>query len=166
MNRAAPPPPTPPRRRRRPIGATSGHDAYDARMSRGAQRRLRTSLAMLLGVIVVGWLGYIVLSDHHNPFESLYMIVVILSTVGMKSGAGPELNDAERVWTLVMMVAGVGVTFYAGGVLISSLVDGELRRLLGRRALQRQIDRLDGHYVICGYGRWRTNWRARRSRSS
>jgi len=50
-------------------------------------------------------------------------------------------------------VCGVGLAFYTVVALAAFLLEGELRRILGRRSMQHAIDVLDRHVVVCGYGR-------------
>ena len=74
-------------------------------------------------------------------FDAVYVTVVILTTVGMKD---PTLNltQAERVWAVVLMLAGISTALYAAGNLVAFIIEGDLRRILGRRQLLKQIEKL------------------------
>ncbi|PZS25766.1 MAG: potassium channel protein, partial [Pseudonocardiales bacterium] len=54
---------------------------------------------------------------------------------------------------IVVILVGVGTSLYAFGIILEALVDGHLRELLGRRRMQRRIDRMEGHVIVCGWGR-------------
>ena len=108
-------------------------------------------LMALVALVVVGTAGFRVFGGR-SFFESLYLTVVILTTVGMKESDQP-LTDAEQGWAIVLMLVGVGAVLYASVALVAFLIDGDMRRLLGRRKVNKRIDRLHGHTVICGFGR-------------
>jgi voltage-gated potassium channel len=59
------------------------------------------------------------------------------------------------MFTLVLIFLGVGFFLYVVGNFIQFLVEGRIRYVLGRRKLDRQINKLKNHYIICGYGRMR-----------
>lgn len=106
-------------------------------------------LAIVAGVIVLGTLGYLVLG--WDLSDALYMTVISLTTVGYKEVR--DLDDIGRAWTGLVAVAGVGVIFGTIGIVVESLV-GEVTS--GKREARRmatEIERLRGHFVLCGYGR-------------
>ncbi len=104
------------------------------------------SVLILLG----GSIGYMVIEGW--PFtESLYMTVITLSTVGY--GEIRRLSSTGRIFTMVLIVMGVGFVFYLAGCLIRFMVEGRIREILGRRKLKKNIRAQKGHYIICGYGR-------------
>jgi len=83
--------------------------------------------------------------------DSFYMVVITLSTVGF--GEIQPLSDRARLLTSAIIILGVGNIAYIVGSFTQMLVDGHLNNLLWRRKVQRRIDKLDNHYIICGYGR-------------
>jgi len=121
-------------------------DAYDTR------RKLIVSVVVLIALLVVGAAGFYLLGDGRTPFQALYVTVVILTTVGMKEGS-VQLNEGEQVWAIVLMLVGISTALYVAGNLVAFIIEGDLRRILGRRHLQKQIEHLDSHYIVCGFGR-------------
>ena len=113
-------------------------------------RHLRFSLSILVGVIALGTLGYVTI-EGWSAFDALYMTVITLATVGFKEVH--ELSPQGKLFTILLIVFGAGIIAYAVGSLIQIMVEGQLRRILGRRKLEKQIDKLSGHYIVCGYGR-------------
>lgn len=113
-------------------------------------RHLRFSLLTLFAVIGFGTLGYSVLEDW-TPFDALYMTVITLATVGFREVH--ELSPEGKAFTILLIIFGAGIIAYAVGSLIQLTVEGQLRQLLGRKKLQKQISKLQGHYIVCGYGR-------------
>ena len=105
---------------------------------------------MLGAVMVVGTVGYTVLGL--SVVDALYQTVTTVSTVGFR-----ELDDDPGIgwkfFTVAVIFAGVGAALYSAGVLIESLVEGRLTDSLGRRRMERQIEALGGHVIVCGWGR-------------
>jgi voltage-gated potassium channel len=83
--------------------------------------------------------------------DALYMTVITLATVGY--GEVHEISQTGRVFTVILIVLGVGFFLYVIGNVIQFLVEGRIRIILGRRKLDKQINELKNHYIICGYGR-------------
>ena len=105
---------------------------------------------ILIVFIILGSLGYVWV-EQWNFFDSLWMTVITLTTVGY-SEVRP-LTHAGRIYSMVLMLAGIGVMFYIITGLAKIIVEGEIRQSLGKRKLQRHIEKLHGHYIICGFGR-------------
>jgi len=106
--------------------------------------------AILIIFIFLGSLGYVWIEDW-SYFDALWMTVITLTTVGY-SEVRP-LTQAGRVYSMFLMLAGIGIMFYIITGLAKLIVEGEIRRALGKRKLQRTIKKLHDHYIICGYGR-------------
>jgi len=113
-------------------------------------RHLRISLCILFGVILLGTTGYAFIEDW-NVFDALYMTVITLATVGFREVH--DLSYEGKAFTILLIVFGAGIIAYAVGSVVQFMVEGQLRQLLGRKKLEKQIDKLSGHYIICGYGR-------------
>ncbi|SDB83439.1 voltage-gated potassium channel [Raineyella antarctica] len=117
--------------------------------------RATTIVALWLGIVtvlmIVGALGYVWLQKGWSFFDGLYMSVNVLATLGF--GGDHALGRAGKVWTMVLSVMSVGVIFGTVGLMAQLLIEqaGSGRRR--DRRMQKQIDRLQGHYIICGYGR-------------
>jgi voltage-gated potassium channel len=112
--------------------------------------KLKLSLFLLLATIGFGTCGYVIFEDM-PPFEAFYMTLITISTVGF-SEIKP-LSDIGRVITIVIIVLGISLLTYTLGQVARIFVEGELRKVLGRRKLEKQIAALKNHYIICGYGR-------------
>jgi voltage-gated potassium channel len=113
-------------------------------------RKLIQWSAILAGFILMGSLGYMWL-EGWDFFDALYMTVITLTTVGY--GEVRPLTRVGRAYSMVLMLGGIGVMFYLITGLAKIIVEGEIRDALGKRKLQKNIQRLHNHYIICGYGR-------------
>lgn len=117
------------------------------------RQELRTSLAILaviILVVVIGTVGYMLI-EGWDFLDSLYMTVTTIFTVGF--GEVHELSRGGRVFTLVVIVLGVGTLLYGLGAMVEFVITGQLSGMFRRRVVRRRVDRLEGHYIICGYGR-------------
>jgi voltage-gated potassium channel len=104
-------------------------------------------------LIVVGTAGYLVLEgDRTNFWDALYMTVITLTTVGYGEYPGP-LTREGRVFTMFLLLGGVFTLFWAAGEMIRTIVSGEVRGVLERRRMERELAELEGHFIVCGFGR-------------
>jgi len=113
-------------------------------------RQFQLSLISLAALLVVGLLGYHLI-EGLDWFDSLYMTVITLTTVGF--GEVKPLSDAGRAFTVVMVLVGVGVAMWFLRNLVEVVVGEEMRNLWGRWKMERKVGAMDGHFIICGYGR-------------
>jgi len=102
-------------------------------------------LALAYGVI-----GYMVLEDW--PFlDALYMTVTTFTTVGFREVR--PLDDAGRIFTLTVIAIGVGLVLITVALAAQWVIEGEWGERTRRRRMQRRIDDLSEHYLVCAYGR-------------
>ncbi len=111
--------------------------------------RLRRALLALLGVIVVGTLGYVAMG--WSVIDASYHTVTTVATVGY-SEVRP-LGTGGRIFTMLLIIAGTGTVLYNLGLLVELVTEGQLRTQLERRRMDSKIARLHGHTIVCGYGR-------------
>ena len=114
------------------------------------ERRLRLGVLAFLAVILGGFVGYQVF-EGFSPFDALYMTVITVSTVGFAEIQ--PLDTSGRVFTMLLIAAGVGSVAFAiasGGEFV---LEGHMRRIIERRRMDRSIGHLSNHIIICGFGR-------------
>lgn len=104
----------------------------------------------LLGVVVYGTLGYIVFEDW-DFFDAIYMTVMTMTTVGF--GEVRPLDTSGRMFTLSVIVLGVGVALVGISLTAALIAEAELGGLTRRRRMQKRIDELHDHFIVCAYGR-------------
>jgi voltage-gated potassium channel len=115
-----------------------------------ALRNLRLVALALAVVILAGTAGFHFI-EGWPWFDGFYMMVTTLTTIGYQETH--PLSHAGRVFNVCLIVAGVSLVFLAIGTLTQALLEFELRSFFGRRKMEREIDRLTDHYIICGAGR-------------
>ncbi len=104
----------------------------------------------VLATLLTGTAGFVLL-EGYPVFDAFYMSLITIATVGY-SEIHP-LSPAGRVFNSVLIVFGVTLLFFAIGVVAQVVIQMELGELLGKRRMKRMIDKLENHYLVCGYGR-------------
>lgn len=113
-------------------------------------RQFELSLALLGLLVGVGTLGYAVL-EGMNWIDALYMTVITLTTVGF--GEVHPLSPAGRLFTTGLIVLGVGAVAWALRNAVGVILGADLWLSVRKRRMRETIDKLEGHYLVCGYGR-------------
>ena len=101
-------------------------------------------------IFFIGVAGYMII-EKWNFLDAAYMTALTVTTVGFMEVH--QTSDAGKIFTIFVMIAGVGYFLYITGIIIQAVVEGEVQTLLGRKRLDKKISKLKKHYIICGYGR-------------
>ncbi len=109
---------------------------------------------LLLGVTVVcllllGAVG-LALSEKVGFWYAFRWALDTAATVG---GFPQPRTTVGQIVEVALVVLGVGTLFYALATVAEFFVAGHLGDLLGARRMQRMIDSLTDHHIICGFGR-------------
>ncbi|MFC0452131.1 potassium channel family protein [Rhodococcus jostii] len=112
-------------------------------------RRIGRALLAFALVVVIGTVGYVILG--FGLLDALYQTVTTITTVGFREVHA--LTGVGQMFTIILILAGVGTALYMFGVLLEALIEGHLRHLMERRRMDRRISRMTGHIIICGWGR-------------
>ncbi|HWR57275.1 MAG TPA: potassium channel protein [Thermodesulfovibrionales bacterium] len=114
------------------------------------QRQFIVSLLLIALVIFFGTAGYILI-EGWATFDSLYMTLITITTVGY--GEVHKLSHSGRVFTLFLILFGVGTILYTFNNAARIVIEGEIQEIFGRKKVERRIRELKNHYIVCGYGR-------------
>ena len=114
-------------------------------------KRFSIALGVLAALVAIGIAGFRII-EGLSFGEAAYLTITTLTTVGYgdvvpKTGAG-------RAFTMALILAGLGNVFYLASVAAEMVIEGHLRDLLGRNAMERRINELRDHVIVCGYGRF------------
>jgi voltage-gated potassium channel len=115
----------------------------------GRLRHIALGIAALVVLTVVGTAGYMHL-EGYNVREALFFTVGVLATEGLQVR---PLGAGGQALTIALVVLGIGVVLYTVGLIAQQMIEGELQALLGRRRMQRTIEGMHGHVIVCGFGR-------------
>ncbi len=114
----------------------------------GAERKLLYVLGALTLVLMMGTLGFVIIQGW-SPLDAFFFTVYTISTVGYEL---PDISYAGKLFSIFLMFSGVGLLLYTVGALITFVIEGRLTDILRRRRVEKQIDRLKDHYIVCGAG--------------
>ncbi len=112
-------------------------------------RQFLYGACLFVGTILVGFLVYWLAG--WPALDAIYMVIITIFGVGY--GEVNTMTPELRIFTIVFIVAGCTALIYTIGAFINWLTEGQLQRLLGERKMEKDIEHLSDHVVICGYGR-------------
>ena len=113
-------------------------------------RRLVFIATLIAVTLATGTIGFYVI-EGYSPFDAFYMTLITITTVGYAEIH--PLSHAGRIFNSFLIFFGVTTLFFAIGAMTQSIIELELGEYFGKRRHKRMIDKLDRHFIICGYGR-------------
>lgn len=127
--------------------STSNDPQFDALR----RRVLLAALGMFL-VLAGSVVGYRVLGgQEHGWMDALYMSIIMLTTSGLKEVIPTDSRPA-MIFTMAVMLVGATASVYALSMITAFIVEGDLTQGFRRRRMQKRIDAMTGHYIVCGAG--------------
>lgn len=122
-------------------------------MTPALRKRLLLALALLVILIAISTTGYRVLGGPSVTFlQALYMAVITLAGVGYGEVVDTSQNPVLRVFNIGIVLFGVAITVYVFSIVAAFLVEVEFTKPFWRRRMQRHIDELTDHFIVCGLG--------------
>lgn len=112
--------------------------------------KINKILFLVVSILTIGTFGYMFLSGY-NFVDALYMTVITVTTVGF--GELQPFSSEEKVFTIFLILTSITVFGYAVSTFSEYLVSGKLFDHFKHRRVEKQIKRLEGHTIVCGYGR-------------
>jgi voltage-gated potassium channel len=118
----------------------------------------RYPLAAFGVIMVIGTIGYdIVAGGKATILDCAYMTFITIATIGYGEVIDMSASPGGRIFTMVIGFLGVANIFYMTSKMTAFIVESDLNEGLRRHRMQRDIDGLSGHYIVCGIGRVGTN---------
>ena len=114
-------------------------------------RRVGIGVAIVGLLTLVGSAGYMLI-ERMSFIDALYMTVITITTVGYQEVK--PLDTAGRLFTIAIIFIGVGTAYYVFAAVTEAVVGGQLREFVGKSAMNRKIQHLERHVILCGYGRF------------
>lgn len=113
-------------------------------------KELLIPLVILFSIIIIGFFGFIIIEDL-SPLKSFYLLVITFATIGY--GDVVPLTDLGRAFTIIIVISGLTVGLYSIGKISAFFVEGELSTLLKQRKMNKALEKMKDHYIVCGYGK-------------
>jgi len=112
-------------------------------------RHLRIAIILVLSVLVLGTVGYMLI-EGLSFVDALYTTIDMMATVG---NVVRPLSEAGRLFTIVVIVFGVGSLLYTFGVGMEFVIEGHFSQAIRRYFMDNKIAALRNHSIVCGFGR-------------
>ena len=118
------------------------------------QRNFILAMISLVVLSAVGVIGYWIIegeNPHHKwtIFDAIFMTVITLTTVGYTDD---NMSREGRLFTVFLLIGGFGIFVYSVGVATAFVIEGQLREAFRRRKMEKSINKLSNHYILCGVG--------------
>jgi voltage-gated potassium channel len=114
------------------------------------RRRLAVIAIALIATLAFGTIGFVVI-DHYPVFDAFYMTLITVTTVGY--GEIRPLSQAGRVFNSFLIAFGASVVLLAIGAMTQTVIELELNQYFEKRRIKGMIDKLENHFIVCGFGR-------------
>ncbi len=112
--------------------------------------KIYTAILLLVIIIIIGVSGYMMISGY-SWIDAFYMTVITMTTVGF--GEVVPLDDQSKIFTIFLILASVVIVGYAVSIITEYILSKNNFEELKHKKMQKKIDNLKNHVIICGYGR-------------
>src|SRR5436190_6360523 len=114
------------------------------------KKKLQVALSAIVGLIAFGTIGFKLILPL-SWFDSFYFTLITLTSVGY--GEPENTTEGARYFTAALIILGVGTLGYALSSAVQAVIESELLSTFGKRKMYKDINKLSGHYILCGAGR-------------
>ncbi|MGI9531572.1 potassium channel family protein [Lutimonas sp.] len=112
--------------------------------------RFYTALSLLFLIILIGSIGFVYIADY-GWINALYMTVITISTVGFKEVE--PLDDESKIFTIFLIITSITIFGYIVSVITDYIANNKFIEELKFKQVQKKIQRLENHTIVCGFGR-------------
>lgn len=119
-------------------------------MDRRLTRRIILAAGLLVFALIAGTIGFRII-EGYSVFDAFYMTLITITTVGYQEIH--PLSRAGRIFNSVLILFGVSAVFFSAGAMTQTIIEMELQDPLNTRRTRRMIDKMENHYIVCGFGR-------------
>lgn len=115
-------------------------------------RRIKLAGLLFLGIVLIGTVGFSFFGDG-NWFDAFYMTAITLTTIGFHEVIDLSHSPWGRIFTVFVAFGGVGVFTYFVSNVAALFIEGDIRRSFYIRKMEKKINKMSDHYIVCGLGR-------------
>jgi len=118
---------------------------------RRLRRRLLIALGLLLLVTAVGIVGFMIIGGwRYSVVDAAYMTIISLTTVGYGEIVDMSQSPGGRIFTMLLLMSGMGVVAYTIPALTAFVIEGQLNHVFTRRKMLKNIEKMKDHFLVCG----------------
>jgi voltage-gated potassium channel len=120
----------------------------------GLKKRISLVVLSICLVILGGSSGYYFLfRDEASFMDCVYMTVISLTTVGYGEVIHVSGNPLAQIFTMCLIIFGMGIILYGISMLTATIIEGELSGVIRKKRMRKKIKKLQSHYIVCGGGK-------------
>jgi voltage-gated potassium channel len=108
-------------------------------------------ILMLIFIILCAGIAGFIIIEGYSFLEAFYMTIITISTVGFQEIH--PFSDAGRIFTSILIIFSIGIYFYGVTALAKFIIEGEFRKFFKHYNVNKKIENLENHVIVCGYGR-------------
>jgi voltage-gated potassium channel len=115
------------------------------------RRKIYISLLVFAAVFLIGVVGFKIFGGSQSSLlDCIYMTAITISTIGYGEVVDLSASPAGRIFNILFIILSLGTIAFAVSSITAFIVEGELKNLLGRRRMEKDIAKLKDHYIVCG----------------
>lgn len=117
-------------------------------------KKFRVPFVLLVLVLAAGTTGYWYIGEgKYSLLDCLYMTVITILTIGYGEIIDLTNSSSGRLFTILIAFTGIGTATYIISTFTALIVEGQLKETFKKRKMEKLINKLENHYIICGAGR-------------
>ncbi len=113
-------------------------------------KKLYIAGGLILVVLLVGVSSFMMI-EHYSFLNAFFMTINTVATVGFAEGR--PLSDVGKIFTSFLIIFSIGTFAYSISVITTHIVEGEFQTYFKHYKVNREIQKLNNHIIVCGYGR-------------
>jgi voltage-gated potassium channel len=113
-------------------------------------KKLYIAAGLIFMILVVGTSGYMVI-EKYRFLDAVYMTIITAASVGFRE-VNP-LSDAGKIFTSLLIIMSLITLGYSISIITTYIIEGEFQTYFKHKKVRSEIEKLDGHVIVCGYGR-------------
>lgn len=115
-------------------------------------RKLVIASLSLVFIIIIGTIGFYII-EGYSPLDSFAVTISLITTTAIGYGEKLPGTLPGKIFTLTLIITGVSMVAYAFGTIMSLVLEGQIKNIMGRSKMQKKIADLKDHIILCGAGR-------------
>lgn len=117
------------------------------------KRLFGPGIALVL-LLVIGTVGYLLIGNgRYSLLDCFYMTMITISTIGYGEIIDLSGSPNGRLFTIAVAVSGIGILTYILSNTTAFIIEGELKEIFRRKRMEKRIQKLTGHFIVCGMDR-------------
>lgn len=119
----------------------------------GIPKKFLQVILIIFIIVAIGTVGFKLIGGSKTSIlDALYMTAISITTVGYGDVIGLDDKPVGKLFTIIFLFVGAGTVAYLFTTIAAYIIEGELKRVFRRRTMEKRIEKLKNHYIVCGIG--------------